>query len=86
MLKAGRWRRMEELKPIADKVAQNAELMDKLRSAIGSEDDDRAQKIIYEIALYAHRFDASFGLLEGSRIALMVLLRLRQSDKPHAAK
>jgi hypothetical protein len=84
MLKAGRWRQMEELKPIADKVAQNPELMDRLRSTIGSEDRDRAENIIHEIAIYAQRFDPNFGLLEGSRIALMLVLRLRQSEGPEA--
>jgi hypothetical protein len=86
MLKPGRWRQTEELEPIADKVAQNAELMERLRSAIASEDHDLAQTIIHEIALYAQRFDPTFGLLDGSRIAVMLLLRLRRSEGPEGTK
>jgi len=86
MLKLGRWRKAGEVKPIADKVAQNAELMERLRSVFGSGDRDRAQKIIHEIARYAQRFDPTFGLTEGTDIALMLVQKLCQPQGPEGTK
>jgi len=86
MLKAGRWRQTEELKPIADKVAQNTELMERLRSVFGSGDHARTREVTRDICLYAQQLDPTFGLLEGTRIAFMLAQKLCPPREPEGAK
>jgi hypothetical protein len=86
MLKPGRWRKTEEVKSIADKVAQNTELMERLRSILGSGDRDLASEIINQISIYAQRFDPTFGLAEGTEIAMMLVQRLHESKGSQGTK
>jgi len=81
-MKAGRWRQTEELESIADKVAQNTELMERFRSAFGSGDRDQVDAVMHEICLYAQRFDPTVGVLEGTRLAFMLAQKLYQPRGP----
>ena len=67
-----RWRSRTELEPLARRISENAELMDRLRAAAGSENEDLAREISYEIIKYAQNLDPTIGAPEGTRIVLIL--------------
>ena len=66
-------RTQEELTPIALHVATNAELMVRFRDVIGSEDKERASKLLDEVTTCARNLDATITVSEGTRIVVLLM-------------
>ena len=66
-------RTQEELTPIALHVATNSELMVRFRDVIGSEDMERASKLIDEVTNCAKNLDATITASEGTRIVVLLM-------------
>jgi hypothetical protein len=66
-------RTQEELMPLAMQVAKNADLMDRFRAVIGSEDKGRASEMIDEVTRFAQSLDASITVPEGTRIVVVLM-------------
>jgi hypothetical protein len=70
-------RTQEELAPLAEKVAGNAELVKRFRAVIGSDDKVRVSAMIDEVRQFAQTLDPTVSHPEGTRIALLLFEKLR---------
>jgi hypothetical protein len=80
VIKPGRWRDDEELEPIANKLMKNAALIKQLRAAVGSGDKSLVSEATSEVAKQAERLSPDFGLIEGTRLSLLLLRKLGYFD------
>jgi hypothetical protein len=63
----------EELKALALRIAENSELMQRFRSAVGSNDERLTGRVMHEVREYAQSLDPSVTFSEGTRLALVLL-------------
>jgi hypothetical protein len=70
-------RSLEELTPLARKVALNQELMQRFRDVMGSEDEDRARAMVDEVRTFARTFDLAISYPEGATITVVVMKIIR---------
>jgi hypothetical protein len=73
-------RTLEELAPLAMRIAQNAELMDRFRAVAGSDDKTRAMEMIDEITRYAQSLDQSISFSEGTRVVVALMKIVGHSE------
>lgn len=66
----------KELEPIADQVAGNAKLIERVRSSIGSQDKDLGWAVMDEVTKFAQSLDPTINSSEGTRIVVLLLKRL----------
>ena len=66
-------RTQEDLRPLALRISENAELMQRFRAAIGSEDEDQAREVLYEVTAYAQSLDPSITGPEGTRVVVVLM-------------
>jgi hypothetical protein len=66
-------RRAEELTPLAVRIAENADLVQRFRAVVGCDDRERASKMMDEVREYAQTLDPSISDVEGARIVLVLL-------------
>jgi hypothetical protein len=77
--KPKRTRTMEELRPLALRVTQNASLMERFHSAFGSGDKKLASEVTDEITRFVQSLDPSVTASEGAGI---IVLLMTLSDHP----
>ena len=65
-------RTQEELTPVAQRVLENVALMQRFRSAVGSDDEPRVRAVIDEVRNYAQTLDPTITYAEGARIAFVL--------------
>jgi hypothetical protein len=75
-----RSRTMEELEPLAKRVAENPVLMERFRAVVGSNDRQRTAETTQEIIRYAQELDPNVTFDEGTSIAF-VLLKLVNNER-----
>jgi hypothetical protein len=61
------------LVPIALRIPKNVDLMRRFRAVIGSEDKERASKMIDEVRSFAQGLDASVTHPEGARTVVVLM-------------
>lgn len=66
-------RTQEQLRPLALRIAENADLMQRFRAVIGSEDQERASEVSDEIRRFAQGLDSSVTFSEGTRIVVILM-------------
>jgi hypothetical protein len=66
-------RSLEELTPIARKVALNRELMQRFRDVMGSENQDRARAMVDEVRNFARTLDPTITYSEGAKITIILM-------------
>ena len=71
--KAAPLRSEEELKALALRIAENSELMQRFRSAVGSNDERLSGRVMHEVREYAQSLNSSVTFSEGTRLALALL-------------
>jgi|EndMetStandDraft_5_1072996.scaffolds.fasta_scaffold298283_2 hypothetical protein len=76
-------RSLEELTPVAKKVASNRDLMQKFRDAMGSEDESRARAIVDEVRDLARTFDPTITHPEGTSITV-ILMKITRDERGEA--
>jgi hypothetical protein len=70
----------EELRPLAQRIVENPELILQFRSAIGSNDEDRTAKAMHKVREYAQSLDPSVTFREGTRLVLLLLKMLGYAE------
>jgi hypothetical protein len=63
----------EELRALALRIAENLELMQRFRSAVGSNDEHLTGRVMHEVREYAQSLDPTVTFNEGTRLALALL-------------
>jgi hypothetical protein len=63
----------EELRALALRIAENSELMERFRSAVGSNDERLTGRVMHEVREYAQSLDPTVTFSEGTRLALALL-------------
>jgi hypothetical protein len=66
-------RSQEELKLLALRVTENAALMQRFHSVIGSDDKARASEVMDEITRYVQSIDPSISVSEGTTIVVLLM-------------
>ena len=79
-LQRERLRTQEELEPIAIRVSENGAVMQRLRSAYGSQDRDLAHEASNAITRCAQEIDPTITYSEGTTIALILLKIIADLD------
>jgi hypothetical protein len=69
----------EELRPLAQRIVENPELILQFRAAIGSNDEDQTAKAMHKVREYAQSLDPSVTFREGTRLVLLLLKMLGYS-------
>ena len=67
-----RMRTREELTPIAQRVSEDVALMQRFRSAVGSDDEPRVRAVIDEVRICAQSLDPTITHAEGTSIAFVL--------------
>ena len=63
----------EELRELPLRIAENSELMQRFRSALGSNDERLTGRVMHEVREYAQSLDPSVTFSEGTRLAPALL-------------
>ena len=66
----------QELEPIAGQVAENAPLMERLRAAIGSQNQALGTAVMDEVRNYAKGLDPTINYSEGTKIVTILLKKV----------
>ena len=70
------WRIEKQLIPIADRVEENIELMQRLRATIGSENRALARQAILDVTRYAQTLDPTISVPEGTTVTVILLKKI----------
>ena len=70
-------RSLEQLTPLARKVALNQELMQRFRDVMESEDEDRARAMVDEVRNFARTYDPAISYPEGATITVILMKIIR---------
>jgi hypothetical protein len=70
-------RSLEELTPVARKVALNLGLMRRFRDVMGSDDEDRARAMVDEVRNFARTFDPTITYPEGATVSVILMKMTR---------
>jgi hypothetical protein len=73
IIRRGSRRSAQELEPIAHQVAQNAELMERLRKARGSKDQALGSQVMDEITRHAQSLDPTITFSDATRIFVILI-------------
>ncbi|WP_316229199.1 hypothetical protein [Bradyrhizobium sp. SZCCHNR1070] len=74
-------RSREELMPLADKIAQDATVVDRFRRVQGSDDEQLASQFIGEIARIAQTLDSNITQTDAARITVLLMEILKVSGE-----
>jgi hypothetical protein len=66
-------RTQEQLAPIVQLVAKNAELMQQFREVIGSDDKERAGAVVDEIERFARSVDPTITHVDATSITVLLM-------------
>ena len=65
-------RSREELRPLAERVAQNPQIMQRFYQARGSDNEALGRDVVDEIRNYARELDPTITYVEGARMVLVL--------------
>jgi len=73
----------KQLEPLADQLAAQAEVTERLRGSISAESEDERKEAVYEAIRHAQILDPTVSFAEGIRISVIpirILLRERSGE------
>ena len=66
-------RSVEELEPLARQILENAELIKRFREVRGSDNEDAARQVVYDVGDYAETIDPTVSHVEKTRLTLALM-------------